>query len=184
MTEVPGPANPTGRLSWRDTVLPERLRAALARLNPALPVAALQQTEAQLTLDRGAMLPVAANRELWRLLRDGVAVELRQTDGSLKPDRVRVIDWVKPDTNDFFVASQIWVASTLYKRRPVAIGFVNGLPLLLCEWKAPGQSVQEASDSARTYFEGAPHGALFVGFTRDNALQAVSPDPPRSQILE
>ena len=32
MGEVPGPANPTGRLSWRETVLPERLRAALAGL--------------------------------------------------------------------------------------------------------------------------------------------------------
>lgn len=147
MTEVPGPANPTGRLSWRETVLPARLRAALGRLNPALPADALQQAEVQLTLDRSAMLPVAANRELWRLLREGVAVELRQPDGSLKPDRVRVIDWVKPEANDFFIASQTWVASELYKRRPDAIGFVNGLPLLLCEWKAPGQGVQEAYDA-------------------------------------
>ncbi|MFO1213688.1 MAG: type I restriction endonuclease [Burkholderiaceae bacterium] len=76
---------------------------------------------------------MAANRELWRLLREGVAVELRQPDGSLKPDRVRVIDWVDPGANDFFVASQTWVASELYKRRPDALGFVNGLPLLLCE---------------------------------------------------
>ncbi|MFO1213687.1 MAG: hypothetical protein U1E72_03650 [Burkholderiaceae bacterium] len=29
MTEVPGPTNPTGRLSWREAVLPARLHAAL-----------------------------------------------------------------------------------------------------------------------------------------------------------
>lgn len=40
------------------------------------------------------------------------------------------------------------------------------------------------SFSARTYFEGAPQGAFFIGFTRENALQAVSPDPPHSQNLE
>ena len=113
MAEVPGPANPTGRLSWRETVLPARLRTALASLNPQLPADALQQAEAQLTADRSAMLPVAANRALWRLLRDGVVVELRQADGSMQPERVRVIDWLDPDANDFFLASQTWVASTL-----------------------------------------------------------------------
>ena len=51
------------------------------------------------------MLPVAANRALWRLLRDGVAVELRQPDGSVQPERVRVIDWLNPEANDFFLAS-------------------------------------------------------------------------------
>ncbi|MBA3812286.1 MAG: hypothetical protein H0X27_11720, partial [Caulobacteraceae bacterium] len=30
--ETPGPANPTGRLSFKQTHLPARLRAALARL--------------------------------------------------------------------------------------------------------------------------------------------------------
>jgi type I restriction enzyme R subunit len=175
MTEVPGPANPTGRLSWRETVLPARLREALARLNPQLPAEALQQAEVQLTADRSAMLPVAANRELWRLLRDGVAVELRQPDGTLQPERVRVIDWTDPGANDFFLASQTWVASTLYKRRPDAIGFVNGLPLLLCEWKAPGQGVQEAYDAnLADYRDTVPRLFDANGFVLlSNGLQAL-----------
>ena len=48
------------------------------------------------------MLPVAANRELWRLLRDGVAVEARQPDGSFKPERVWVIDWTDADAAALF----------------------------------------------------------------------------------
>ena len=175
MTEVPGPANPTGRLSWRETVLPARLREALARLNPQLPAEALQQAEVQLTADRSAMLPVAANRELWRLLRDGVAVELRQPDGTMQPERVRVIDWTDPAANDFFVASQTWVASTLYKRRPDSIGFVNGLPLLLCEWKAPSQGVQEAYDAnLADYRDTVPRLFDANGFVLlSNGLQAL-----------
>lgn len=175
MNEVPGPANPTGRLSWRDTVLPARLREALTRLNPQLPAEALQQAEVQLTADRSAMLPVAANRELWRLLRDGVGVTLRQPDGNLQPERVRVIDWTDPGANDFFLASQTWVASTLYKRRPDAIGFVNGLPLLLCEWKAPGQGVQEAYDAnLADYRDTVPRLFDANGFVLlSNGLQAL-----------
>ena len=142
MQEEPGAKNPTGRLSFREVILPARLRAALHRLNPALPGEALQQAEAKLTEDRSVMLPIVANREVYRLLRDGVAVEFRQPDGSLKPDRVRLVDWTNATDNDFFLASQTWITSELYKRRPDAIGFVNGIPLLLCEWKAPTQPVQ------------------------------------------
>jgi type I restriction enzyme R subunit len=147
MHEEPGAKNPTGRLSFRETILPARLRAALRRLNPSLPDEALQQAEAKLTEDRSAMLPIVANREVYHLLRDGVPVELRQPDGSLKPDRVRLINWVSPANNDFFLASQVWITSDLYKRRPDTIGFVNGIPLLLFEWKAPTQPVQEAYDA-------------------------------------
>jgi type I restriction enzyme, R subunit len=43
MKEEPGPANPTGRLSFRELVLPARLRSALAKLNSLLPAEALQQ---------------------------------------------------------------------------------------------------------------------------------------------
>ena len=120
MDERPSAGNPTGRLSFRELVLPTRLRAALRKLNPDLPEEALQQAENALTADRSAMLPVAANREVYRLLRDGVAVQVRQADGSLKAERVAVIDWTNPAANDFFLASQVWIESSLYKRRPDA----------------------------------------------------------------
>jgi type I restriction enzyme R subunit len=147
MREEPGSNNLTGRLSLREVILPTRLRAALRRLNPSLPEEALQQAEGKLTEDRSAMLPVPANREVYRLLRDGVGVELRQIDGSLKASRVQLVCWTNPAANDFFLASQPWFASELYTRRPDAVGFINGIPLLLFEWKAPKQPVQEAYDA-------------------------------------
>src|SRR5688572_6461384 len=91
MKEEPGPASPTGRLSFRELVLPTRLRPALRKLNPLLPDDALQQAEATLTLDRAAMLPVAANRDVYRLLREGVPVDVKQPDGSAKPERVALV---------------------------------------------------------------------------------------------
>ena len=62
--EQPGPENPTGRTSFRQTYLPTRLRAALAKLNPNLTTEALKLAEERLVEDRSAMLPMAANRAL------------------------------------------------------------------------------------------------------------------------
>lgn len=173
--ELPGPDCPTGRRSRREAFLPARLRVALRRLNPTLPEDALRQAEAKLTEDRSVMLPVAANREIWRLLRDGVPVELRLPDGSLKPDRVRLIDWTSPSANDFLIASQIWIASDLWTRRPDAVGFVNGIPLLLCEWKAPTQPVQDAYDHNLTdYRDTVPQLFDANGFVvLSNGLEAL-----------
>ena len=62
MNETPGPANPSGRTSIRQTHLPTRLQAALKRINPAATPEALTLAEAELTRDRSAMLPVVANQ--------------------------------------------------------------------------------------------------------------------------
>jgi type I restriction enzyme R subunit len=119
---------------------------ALRRLNPALADAALQDAVSAVMADRSAMLPVAANKELAGHLRDGVAVELRQDDGSFKPERVRLVDWLNPSNNDFLLASQIWVEGDLYTRRPDLVGFVNGIPLLLMELKAAHHKLADAYD--------------------------------------
>jgi type I restriction enzyme R subunit len=175
MKEELGPTNATGRLSFRELVLPFRLHEALRKLNPLLPEEALQQAEIALTTDRSAMLPVAANRDVYRLLRDGIPAAVRQPDGSLKDERVAVIDWTNPAANDFFLASQFWIESALYKRRPDAVGFINGVPLLLIEWKDLTQPVQEAYDAnLRDYRDTIPPLFDFNGFTiLSNGLEAL-----------
>jgi type I restriction enzyme, R subunit len=174
-SDEPGPDNPTGRQSFHDLVLPARLRAALRNQNPSLPDEALQQAELALTTDRSAMLPVAANRELYRSLRDGIVVQIRDSDGSLREERVAVIDWTTPTANDFFLGSQVWIESSLYKRRPDALGFVNGVPLLLIEWKDITQPVQEAYEAnLRDYRDTIPRLFDFNGFTiLSNGLEAL-----------
>ena len=65
-------------------MLRPRLAAALARLNPDLPPEALALAVEELCRDRSALSPVAANREIYDLLRDGVKVRLarRRTTAS------------------------------------------------------------------------------------------------------
>ena len=64
----------TGTLSREtkgDVVLVARLRAALERLNPALPLEVITSAIDELTRDRSAMSLAAANREVYLLLKAG-----------------------------------------------------------------------------------------------------------------
>ncbi len=173
--EQPGPGNPTGRTSFRQTWLPARLQAALARLNPNLPAETLALAEERLVEDRSAMLPVAANRALLNLLVDGVSVEFRRDDGGFDTVSVRVIDWMEPANNDFLIASQVWIEGPLHKRRPDTIGFVNGLPLMLAEWKGITKPLAEAYDAnLRDYRDAIPRLFDANGFViLSNGLEAV-----------
>ena len=173
--EEPGPDSQIGRQSFRELMLPGRFRAALRKLNPLLPDEALQQAEVALTTDRSTMLPVAANREVYKLLRDGILVQVRRPDGSLQDERVAVIDWTDPAANDFFLASQLWIETNLYSRRPDAVGFVNGIPLLLIEWKDITKPVQDAYEAnLRDYRDTVPRLFDFNGFViLSNGLEAL-----------
>jgi type I restriction enzyme R subunit len=136
-----------GREAKRDVVLVDRLRPALFSLNPELSTEAIEAAVDELTRDRSALSLVEANREVYKLLRDGVKVEtLDREQGGQRTDVVAVINWNNPEQNDFFAASQFWVSGELYTKRPDVIGFVNGLPLVLMEFKKPGVNVREAYD--------------------------------------
>jgi type I restriction enzyme R subunit len=174
--EVPGPGNPTGRTSFRQAYLPARLRASLTKLNPMLPPEALQEAEAELTRDRSAMLSLHANREVLALLVDGVPVQVRRKDDSGFDDLlVRVIDWRDVGANDFLVASQVWIDGVLHKRRPDTIGYVNGIPLLFAEWKAPTKPIADAHENnLRDYKDAVPQLFDANGFViLSNGLEAL-----------
>jgi type I restriction enzyme R subunit len=166
MEESPGLDNPAGRTSFRQVWLPARLRAALTKLNPGLPAEALKLAQETLTHDRSALSPIAANREVYQLVRSGVRVEVKHPDdGKSEPVTVRVIDWRNVEANEFLITSQVWIAGLLYKRRPDAIGFVNGIPLLLAEWKALSKPVFNAYDeNLRDYRDTIPQLFPFNGF--------------------
>jgi type I restriction enzyme R subunit len=147
-----------------EVVLEPRLRAALAKLNPNLPAEAFDAAVVELSRDRSAMSPAAANREVWQLLREGVKVSVPDKKrGGQKPERVRVVDWENPANNDFLLASQMTVTGPLYTCRPDLIGFVNGLPLVVIELKKPGVPARQAFDENLTSYKHAQNGipALF-----------------------
>ena len=80
-----GEAASLGRETKGEVVLVPRLRAALQKLNPALPPEAIDAAIDELTRDRSAMLLEQANREVYRLLNDGIAVSVADTDSTPHP---------------------------------------------------------------------------------------------------
>ena len=148
----------TGRDESTEVVLRPRLLSALKTMNPDLPHEALEQAIDELTADRSTKTPVAANKEVYLLLKDGVLVKFRGPNGEEKQDRVRLIDWNNPENNGFFLVSQFWVNGTLYRRRPDLVGFVNGIPLVLVELKSPTENIRRGyEDNLRDYRDTIPH---------------------------
>jgi len=162
--EVLGADGTLGRETKSEVVLAVRLRDVLARLNPSLPPEAITAAVDELSRDRSAMTPTAANRELWALMRDGVKVSVPDPiRGGVKDERVRVVDWDNPAANDFLLVSQMTIVGQLYTCRPDLIGFVNGLPWVVIELKKPGVPARQAFDGNLTSYKHAQNGvpALF-----------------------
>ncbi|MFN3614581.1 MAG: type I restriction endonuclease subunit R, partial [Rubrimonas sp.] len=122
------------RADYGEVVLAQRLRDALARLNPALPADALEEAFRKLTRPEGADL-IQQNRALHRLLVNGVTVEYRTREGEVRGAQARVIDFDEPGGNDWLAVNQFSVTENKHSRRPDVVLFVNGLPLAVIELK-------------------------------------------------
>ncbi len=154
-----------GRETSSEVVLLPRLRAALVDLNPDLPSEAIELAIEELTRDRSIMSPANANREVYRLLKNGVKVSFRGRENEETVENVCVIDWNEPSNNDFFLASQFWVTGEMYKRRADLVGFVNGLPLIFIELKASHKRMEHAyRDNLRDYKNAIPQIFWYNGF--------------------
>ncbi len=122
------------RADYGEVVLAQRLRDALARLNPVLPGEAREEAFRKLTRPEGADL-LQRNRALHRLLVNGVTVEYRTPEGEVRGAQARVIDFDDPAGNDWLAVNQFSVAENKHSRRPDVALFVNGLPLAVVELK-------------------------------------------------
>jgi type I restriction enzyme, R subunit len=155
--ETFGPDGTLGRQSRSDVVLRSRLRSALEKLNPDLPHDAVSHASEQITQDRALIRTVAANHEIYQMLKHGVRVSFRDEYGGEVEDVAQVIDWKDPHNNNLLVVQQLWGESALYTRRPDLIVFVNGLPLVLIELKVAHRNVKNAYDhNLRDYRDTLP----------------------------
>jgi type I restriction enzyme R subunit len=154
MDETFGVGGTLGRETKGEVVLVERLRVALCKFNPAMPSEAIQTAIDELTRNRSAMNLEAANREVYRLFKDGITVSIPDCKhGGQKTERLRVVDWEHPDSNDFLLVSQFSVTGALYTCRPDLVGFVNGLPWVVIELKKPGVPARAAFDENLTHYK-------------------------------
>lgn len=159
-TLSPGGEAPERR-SYMEVVLTDRLRAALARLNPQLPIGAIDDA-----VRKAAVLPgttmLAVNHAFHRMLTDGIPVEYVDDGGRVAGDRAMLVDAAHPERNDLLAVNQLTIIDGPWERRPDVVLYVNGLPLVAIELKKPGDenaTIEGAFNQIQTYKEQIP--ALF-----------------------
>ena len=139
-----------GRADTKEAVLTRDLRATLERLNPDLPASAIDNALRHLTVYDVSRSMVQHNRDFYRLLRGGVPVEYRDSQGRQKSVRARVIDFDNaPGSNRFLAVRELkltGIRTPNYNRRADLVCFVNGLPLVFIELKAVYKNIREGFD--------------------------------------
>jgi type I restriction enzyme R subunit len=146
------------RDSYGDVVLQSWLTSAIDRLNPSIPPAAREDALRKVLRVEGLSL-IQANRLLHKMLIAGVAVEYRRSDGGIKYDQVRLIDFENPENNDWHVVNQFTVAEGTHTRRADIVVFINGLPIAVLELKNAAQEqadIWSAYKQLQTYKEQIP----------------------------
>ena len=154
------------RSSYSEVILKARLRAALARINPKVPDAGLDQAVKTLSVTDSPNL-IVNNRNFHRCLTDGIDVEVASTEeyGGVKHLKVFLVDIDNVGNNDWLALNQLTVIekakagrAAVNRRADVAL-YVNGLPLAVLELKNPGDenaTIDHAFNQLQTYKQDIP----------------------------
>lgn len=188
------------RKEWGEVVLIDRLLRAIARLNPTIPPEA-HEDALRKTLRTESPSLIQNNRRFHGLLTDGVTVEYRTRDGRVAGDLARIVDFERPERNDWLVVNQFTVIQDRHNRRPDLVVFLNGLPIGVIELKDPtdpNATLNKALRQIETYKAEIPNlfhfnelivladgpsarmGALTSGLGRYMPWRTISGDPVES----
>ncbi len=140
------------RRDYRQVLLQGELREALARLNPQIPAAVLDDVAHQLSKPDHPSL-IQSNRAFHEALVGGVPVEV-EISGERRGDRVVLVDFDTPERNRFLVVNQFTVQGSKQPRRPDLVCFINGLPIAVIELKnlaAEQVGIKDAFHQLQTY---------------------------------
>ncbi len=150
------------RSDWDDVILTQRLNDAVARINSGLPQDAVNAVVAQV-LRAESQNTLSENLRVHELITQGVPVEYRHAEGTIHHDLAWLIDFSKPENNEWLALNQFTIIEDGRNRRPDVVVFVNGLPLGLFELKNPGDenaTLKGAFNQIQTYRTDIP--SLFM----------------------
>ncbi len=143
------------RASYSDVLLENRVRSALANINPSIPQEAIEDAYRKLTRTiHESPLLAANNHQFHKMLTDGIDVEYKNSEGRIIGDIVWLIDFNNHENNDWLAVNQFTVEEGQNRRRPDIVVFVNGIPLGVIELKNPADenaTVKDAFNQFQTY---------------------------------
>ena len=153
------------RKTFEDVLLIDKLREAVARINPAIPADAQEDAIKQIQRLNSPEL-IANNETFHRMLTEGIKVTYRK-EGTRRGDFVFLIDFDNPENNDFVALNQFTVIENHVNKRPDIMLFVNGLPIVVIELKNPADenaTVHSAFKQLQTYKQAIPSLFAYNGF--------------------
>jgi type I restriction enzyme R subunit len=132
--------------AYNEVVLTNRLQAAIDKINPEIP--AEIREEAARNVARVPFTNLLSNNEAFhKLITEGVDVKGREGE-IIKTFKVWLIDFQKPENNDFTAVNQFTIIENHNNKRPDVIVFINGLPLVVIEIK---NATDEKADLKAAY---------------------------------
>ena len=145
----------SGRDSFDDVILLQKLRESLAKINDWMDDEQIEQAVRTITNISGGNL-LANNQHVLQLLLEGTPADRNRKTGIVSPT-VNYIDFKNPDNNAFTAISQlkIRIPGTDGHVFPDIILFLNGLPVAVVECKSPKvkEAIPEAIDQMMRYSE-------------------------------
>jgi type I restriction enzyme R subunit len=133
-------------------VLVNRLKSAIDRLNPLITSDARDEALKKVLRTNSTDLLIN-NEEIHQYLTEGIDIEYRKDD-NIRGDKVYLVDFNKPNNNEFLAVNQFTVIENNNNKRPDIILFVNGLPLVVIELKNPtdeNATTKSAFNQLQTY---------------------------------
>jgi type I restriction enzyme R subunit len=157
------------RSRYDEVLLTGRLESALKSINPGIASPVLQA--ALKDVERISSPDLLVNNETFhRLLTEGVKVSYQQ-DGSQRGDIVWLVDFLRPENNEFMVANQFTVIENNQNKRPDLVLFINGLPLVVIELK---NATDENTTIKSAYQQLETYKSTIPGLFTYNALLVIS----------
>jgi type I restriction enzyme, R subunit len=143
----------TGRDSFEEVVMVDKLREALRTINPWMNSDQITDALSQITSFRGRDL-IAENQAILELLINGSTV---YSEEEKLNKHFHYIDFNIPENNSFVAVSQLKVKVPNIEHHiyPDIVSFVNGLPLVVVECKSPKVQtpIDDAIDQMMRYSE-------------------------------
>ena len=163
-----------GRKSYKEIILTRYLRKALFENNEWMTESYCDSAVKTLCAYTASSTLMQTNEEKYSLLRDGIPVQVKKTDGSFETYNAKVFNFDEPEKNHFLAVKEMKIHGELYRRRTDIVGFVNGVPLLFVELKKQSVDVKDAYDCNYTdYLDTIPQLFHFNAFLMlSNGLEA------------